>query len=61
MARKRASTFSVGTRLEETSDVTQCDFDLREIGLEHGRKLMQGLDQNFVVRRQSALVFHAPG
>ncbi len=41
--------------------MTQCNFDLREIGLEHACKLTEGLDQNFLVRRQYAVIFKAAG
>ena len=52
---------SVGTGFEETSDVTQCDFDLCEVGLEYGRELTEGLEQNFFVRRHYPVIFRATG
>ena len=39
--------------------MAQRDFDLREIGLEQARELMEGLDQNSIVGRQYPVVCHA--
>ncbi len=41
--------------------MTQRDFDLSEVGLEHRRELTEGLDQYFLIRRQYAVILDAAG